>query len=279
MHVLNVGVMVMAVAIVAEASSQDAVPRGDVKGTAVQHTEASSRAVLEQAALVLPARVTGAAVFSGLYRDAPPVALARVPVVVFLHGSSGLGLKAIGEWQRWLASFGVASLAPDSFALPDRVTYTSPVAKEVYENIHALRASEIEVAVRALKSAPWADASRMVLAGTSEGAVAAARYRGDAFVARMLFSWSCENNYFVKEHDSALSARQPVLNVMSLTDIYFSPANAWLGNGAAKGHCGEALKGNTSARIVLIPGAPHTLLNLPAAQQAAEAFLKEVVKP
>jgi hypothetical protein len=58
---------------------------------------------------------------------------ARVPVVVFLHGSSGLGLKAIGEWQQWLATLGVASIAPDSFALPDRLTYTSPVGKDVYE--------------------------------------------------------------------------------------------------------------------------------------------------
>ena len=31
----------------------------------------------------------------------------RAPVVVFLHGSSGLGLKAIGEWQLWLADLGI----------------------------------------------------------------------------------------------------------------------------------------------------------------------------
>ena len=53
----------------------------------------------------------------GKFQDSPRTSGARVPVVVFMHGSSGLGLKAIGEWQQWLASLGWASLAPDSFAL------------------------------------------------------------------------------------------------------------------------------------------------------------------
>lgn len=124
----------------------------------------------------MPASATGGAVYAGRHRDAPREVKARVPVVVFLHGSSGLALKAIGEWQLWLASLGVASFAPDSFGLPDRVTYSSPVDKAFYEKLHALRLSEIGLAVQALQSAPWADTSRMVLAGASEGAVAVARY-------------------------------------------------------------------------------------------------------
>ena len=31
----------------------------------------------------------------------------------------------------------------DSMVLPDRITYSSPVGKDVYEKIHALRGSEI----------------------------------------------------------------------------------------------------------------------------------------
>lgn len=254
-------------------------PTGEVKGTAFHHTAASSEGVVQRAAVVLPASVTGGAMYAGPFRDAPRDARGRVPVVVFLHGSSGLGLKAIGEWQQWLASLGVASMAPDSFALPDRVTYTSPVGKDVYENIHALRASEIVLALQALRHAPWADTSRLVLAGTSEGATAVARYAGPEFAARMIYSWSCENNYFVQEHRTAVLPQQPVLNVMSLTDMYFSPSNAWLGNPAAKGYCGDALKAQKQSAIVLIPGAPHTLLNLPPARHATEGFLRDVVKP
>lgn len=260
------------------AQPQPPTPVGEVKGTATQHTTASSTGVAQRAGVVLPASVTGGAIYSGTLANAPKDTKAKVPVVVFMHGSSGLELKAIGEWQLWLASLGVASIAPDSFALPDRITYKSPVGKDVYEKIHALRASEIPLALAALRAAPWADTSRLVLAGTSEGGPAVARYVGNEFAGRMLYSWSCENNYFVQNHRTA-AITQPVLNVMSSTDVFFSPSNTWLGNSAAKGYCGDALKDNKQATIVLIPGAPHTLLNLPAARNATAGFVRDVLKP
>ena len=167
---------------VVQAPAQPAAPVGEVKGTAAQHTAASSVGVAQRAAVVLPASVTGGAPYVGTLANAPKDAKAKVPVVVFMHGSSGLELKAIGEWQLWLASLGVASIAPDSFALPDRITYKSPIGKDVYEKIHALRASEIPLALQALRSAPWADTSRLVLAGTSEGGPAVARFVGNDFV-------------------------------------------------------------------------------------------------
>mgnify|MGYP000908233079 FL=1 len=261
-----------------QAWCQAPAPQGEIKGQAIVHTPESARAAMANGALVLPSAATGGAVFSGAFKDAPRETRARVPVVVFLHGSSGLGLKAIGEWQQWLATMGIASFAPDSFALPGRVTYTSPVGKDFYEKIHALRGSEITLAVQALKDAPWADPRRMVLAGTSEGATAVARYAGDAFAARMIFSWSCEDNYFVETHRTAVRPEQPVLNVISATDPFFSRSNAWLGQPAAVGHCAAAFKDHPKASIVLIPGAPHTLLNLPAARQVVAGYLQDALK-
>jgi dienelactone hydrolase len=259
--------------------AQTPAPVGQVKGSALAHNSASALDVVGRAAVVLPPAVTGGAVWAGAFKDAPKPARARVPVVVFLHGSSGLGLKAIGEWQQWLASLGVASIAPDSFALPDRATYTSPTDKPFYEKIHALRASEIGLAVQALRGTDWADTSRMVLAGTSEGAVAVARYAGAEFAGRIVYSWSCEDNYFVEKHDTAVLPQQPMLNVISATDPFFSPSNAWLGNSGAKGHCGAALKEHKAASIVLIPGAPHTLINLAPARHATAGFIRDVLKP
>lgn len=252
-------------------------PKGEIKGSASQHTQASLAASVTNASLVLPAGVTGAGVFRGKFADAPPTR-GSVPVVIFLHGSSGLGLAAIGEWQAWLASLGVASVAPDSFALPERITYSSPVDKDTYEKIHALRASEIEAAVAAVKKQPWADGKRLLLAGTSEGSVAVARYRGDAFAGRILYAWSCEPNYFVVEPRNGFGAQEPVLNVISSVDPFFSPSNAWLGNASAKGHCADALAGNKNAAVVLIPGAPHTLINLPAARNATAGFVADATK-
>lgn len=258
-------------------AAKAAAPAGQINGRAAVHTTTSTKAAIDQATVVLPAVATGGGVFTGLLKDVPRDLTTKVPVVVFLHGSSGLSLKAIGEWQQWLATLGVASIAPDSFALADRLTYKSPIDKSVYEQVHALRASEIRLAVDALKSLPWADATRLVLAGTSEGATSVARYSGDEFAGRLVYSWSCENNYFVTDHRSALPQDRPVLNVMSSTDPFFSSSNPWLGNDAALGHCGQALKGNKLATIVLIPGAPHTLMNLPQARSATATFVRDTL--
>jgi dienelactone hydrolase len=258
--------------------AQTATPKGEVKGSAFAHTDQSLANAVKQAALVLPASATGQDIFSGIFASAPPTK-GRVPVVLFLHGSSGLGLKAIGEWQLWLASLGVASIAPDSFALPDRITYTSPIDKDTYERIHAMRVTEITATLAALKNAPWADQTKLILAGASEGGVPVARYVGKEFAGRIIYSWSCESNYFVNGPQNAFEADQPALNVISSVDPYFSPSNAWLGNSDAKGHCADALKGNKNATIVLIPGAPHTLLNLPAARNATASFIADISKP
>lgn len=263
----------------ASVCAQPLVPKGELKGDAWAHTKESLAATVQQADVCLPPAATGGATYCGKFKSIPALGGRRVPVVVFLHGSSGLGLKAIGEWQQWLAGLGYASIAPDSFALADHVTYKSPIDKESYERIHALRASEIAPTLAALRSQAWADFGSLVLAGTSEGAVPVARYTGAEFVARMLYAWSCEANYFVKEPQNAFESTKPVLNVISASDPFFSRSNAWLGNPEAHGHCGAALKENARASVLLLPNAPHTLINLPAAQSATAGFLSMLTKP
>lgn len=191
-HLLGIASLLLLAS--ASAGAQPAAPLGELKGSAWVHTKESLSAAIQQADVCLPAAATGGASFCGKYRDLPKVSGRPVPVVVFLHGSSGLGLKAIGEWQQWLAGLGYASLAPDWFALPDHVTYKSPIDKASYERIHALRASEIAPALAALKDHAWADGNRLILAGTSEGSVPVARYTGKEFAARILYAWSCETN-------------------------------------------------------------------------------------
>ena len=260
-------------------SVTQAAPVGSVKGSAWVHTDASLKAAVDNAWVVLPASVTGGAAYAGLLKDAPATR-GKAPLVVFVHGSSGVA-PAIKAWQQWLAdTLGVASLTADSMQLPDRLTYKSPVAPQVYEKIHAMRAQELAAAIAAVPSLPWADPKQLVVAGTSEGAVAVARYRATTSApqekGRMIFSWSCEDNYHVQTHRTQLPQTLPVLNIMSSTDMYFSQSNPWLGNPDAKGHCGEALAMNKVSSIVLIPGAPHTLFNLPQAQQAQAGFLRGV---
>jgi hypothetical protein len=257
-------------------AAQPATPTGEIKGSAWAHTAETLKAAAEQADVCIPAAATGQKDFVGKFKDIPAMAGRRVPVIVFMHGSSGLGLKAIGEWQQWLCGLGYASVAPNSFVLADRVTYKSPIDKASYEKIHALRASEIRPMLDALRGQAWVDTGRLVLAGTSEGAVPVARYSGTEFSARMLFAWSCETNYFVNAPMNAFEAGKPVLNVISSTDPFFSKSNAWIGNADAQGHCGAALAGQPKAAVLLVPGAPHTLLNLPGARSAAAGFLSQL---
>jgi len=260
------------------AGAQTVTPQGEIKGTGWVHTSESLAATVQQAEVCLPSAATGGAPVCGKFKSLPAVSAKRVPVVVFLHGSSGLGLKAIGEWQQWLASLGYASIAPDSFTLADHVTYKSPIDKASYERILALRASEVAPTLAALQHQPWADRHQLILAGTSEGAVPVARYAGTEFAARMLFAWSCEANYFVTAPQNAFEPGKPVLNVISSTDPFFSKSNTWLGNPEAQGHCGAALKGNPRASVLLVPDAPHTLLNLPATRSVTAGFLASLAQ-
>jgi dienelactone hydrolase len=256
-----------------------AAPKGEVTEGQSVHSAESLRKLIQEAQVALPAAATGGAPYFGKFKDLPAGATTRVPVVVFLHGSSGLGLKAIGEWQQWLALQGIASIAPDSFALAGRLSYKSPVDTATYERVHALRLSEVAPSVAALAAVPWADTSRLVLAGTSEGATSVARHSGAGFKGRILYAWSCEDNYFTAAHRTLLPPEQPLLNVISLTDPFFSPSNPWLGNPQALGHCGDALKAHKNATVVLMAGAPHTLLMLPAARHATAGFLQDLFKP
>lgn len=248
---------------------------GTLTGTGRRHTSETLAATWQKAFLVLPDGK------GGIMETTPEAVTTagKFPTVLFCHGSSGVN-DAIKTFGRWLARImKVAFVVPDAMQLPDRLMYTSPIAREDYEIIHALRGQELANAVKHLAVAPWFD-GRFVIAGTSEGGVTAARFDREASAVkeagRMIFSWSCENNYHVVHHDAKIPDDLPVLNVMSLTDKFFSQTNPYLDNPAAKGFAADVLKNNTVSSIVLIPGAPHTLLNLAQTQGAVTTFLKRL---
>ncbi|WP_290372319.1 hypothetical protein [uncultured Parasutterella sp.] len=251
---------------------------GSLQGSVRKHTEATLRETFVNAYVVLPE--AGGAPKVGLLNEFANETASH-PTVVFMHGSSGVNAQ-IKTFAYWLAdALRVAVVIPDSMQTKDRLIYSSPVPAADYEDVHGMRLAELNYAMRELKNVPWCD-GRVIIVGTSEGGVTAARYKPEegmiAEKGRMIFSWSCEDNYHVASHNSYLPDTLPVLNVMSATDKFFSQVNSYLDNPSALGHAGKVLASNPNAQIVLLPGAPHTLFNLPAARDAAAAFLTRVLR-
>jgi len=196
-----------------------------------------------------------------------------------MHGSSGLA-PAIKEFQAWLADeLGAASVAPDSLAIPDRLTYVSPVDVATYERVHALRLAELENALMASHDWSWVDRLRLVITGTSEGAVAVGRYAGKEAAARLIYSWSCEDNYFVTAARLGIGPKEPVLNAISARDPYFSAANPWNKDRAVTGSCAAALKDDPKAEVLVLDADVHTILNRPEARARSAEFLLRVLNP
>jgi len=251
---------------------------GEIKGTALEPSPDNLALTWANAHLVLPAVLAGGRRWEGHAEDAPDV-IGIAPLVVVMHGSSGVA-PAVKEFQVWLADeLGMASVAPDSLAIPDRLTYTSPIDVETYERVHALRLAELDHALKASRDWSWVDRLRVVLAGTSEGAVAVGRYAGKDVAARLIYSWSCEDNYFVTAPRLGIGPKEPVLNAISARDPYFSAANPWNKDRAVTGSCAAALKDDPKAEILVIDADVHTILNRPDVRERSAEFLRRVLNP
>ena len=247
---------------------------GKVMGSVRTHTKETLKKVFDKAYTVI--QLSEGELYEGEL-DQLKGEMPKRPIVLFMHGSSGIN-PAIRAFAKHLAQKGFAFLAPDSMQVQDRITYSSPVAQTVYEEIHAMRYAELRHAVQRLETLPFFN-DNYVIGGTSEGAVSVARFINESpqkESARMIFSWSCENNYHVLEHKTHIPEDCSVLNIMSAEDPYFSQKNFYLDNPEALGHAGKVLKDHPDATIVLLPKAPHTLFNLPQATTVINAFLERV---
>ena len=251
---------------------------GETNGTVLEPSPENLALTWAKANLVLPAVLAGGRRWEGHAEDAPDV-IGIAPLVIVMHGSSGVA-PAIKDFQVWLADeLGAASVAPDSLAIPDRLTYASPVDVAIYERVHALRLAELENALKASHDWSWVDRLRLVLAGTSEGAVAVGRYAGKEAAARLIYSWSCEDNYFVTAPQLGIGPKEPVLNAISARDPYFSAANPWNKDRAVTGSCAAALKDDPNAEVLVLDADVHTILNQPEVRARSAEFLRRVLNP
>ncbi len=248
-----------------------------IKGTVLEPSADNLRATWDNALVTLPSATPGGAPTQVKMKDLPPVAGKPRPLVVFMHGSSGIA-GFVKEYQAWLATrLGLASIAPDSLAIADRLTYQSPIDKPTYERVHSLRLAELRHAIDHAAALPWVDPARIVAVGTSEGAVPVARLDDPRPVARIIYAWSCEKNYFVEEDRTAIPRTTPVLAIIAAKDPYFAPSNPWNQGMAVTGTCTAALREHTATMVVTLSTDKHTVVNFPEAQSLAGSFLERTL--
>lgn len=249
-----------------------------IKGTVLEPTEANLALTWSNASVVLPSGLAGGSPWQGTLARMPALPAAeRSPLVIMMHGSSG-NAAFIKDYQNWLAdALGLPSIAPDSMAIPGRLTYTSPIDKPTYERVHALRLAELRNALAQAAALPWVDSRRIIVIGTSEGAVPVARLADALPVARVIYAWSCELNYFVEEPRTAIPKATPVLAMIAAKDPFFSPENPWNKDVSINGTCAPALKDHASAMVVSLSTDKHTIVNFPEARDVTAGFLKRVL--
>ncbi len=196
----------------------------------------------------------------------------RLPLVVFLHGCSGLhgGYRVdIG----FLRDRGYAVVAPDSFARafkPRSCEWRSKSAGS-HPGVIGFRLAEAEHALERARAFPWVDPDRVVLIGQSEGGLTTANYTGAGLAGRVILGWTCQIPWpplwgLRGDPDT------PVLSVVSAGDAWFRP---WY----VAGHCGEDMAGFADASSVVLDGAMHHMLRLPEARESVGKFLARVAPP
>ncbi|MBL4615100.1 MAG: hypothetical protein JKY27_09535 [Magnetovibrio sp.] len=198
----------------------------------------------------------------------------KAPLMIFLPGSNPRGQEQMmADWI--VEELGFILIAPNTHAQIDRPSYVSPADPSIYDLVHKLRREEVSHVMDKIAEFDCIDRRFVVLAGLSEGAVAAATWHGDGITARMVLAWNCEPSYYIDKVDIAGDPDEtPVLNLNGYHDEFFGP-HAELGKpyGVA-GHGSAALQAFKRAKVIIYPSAGHRVLDHPEARHDILQFLK-----
>ena len=117
-----------------------------------------------------------------------------LPVVVYLHGCTGITQNNDVAWAKELANNGYIVIMPDSMAREGRIPNCDPVAKgpvAAFPQAHTYRQEEIGYTLEKIKQGQWADKRNVFIMGHSEGGVAVARSTYADVSGIVISGWSC----------------------------------------------------------------------------------------
>ncbi|XPV69066.1 MAG: hypothetical protein ACNI25_00465 [Halarcobacter sp.] len=182
----------------------------------------------------------------------------KLPTLFYMHGSAGFKKGLL--YRKWIVQdANCIFFAPNSFKINNRPTYTTPSPIKKYEVVHKLRQAEIVYNLKKLQGFDFVDFDNLFLMGNSEGALAAAAYKGKEFKGRIVTAYSCENGYYSKDFKLGCKKHDPFLNIIGTHDEYFSNNSKPNEKYEVTGNCTKALKKNKNAKVVLLPQTKHDI--------------------
>jgi poly(3-hydroxybutyrate) depolymerase len=115
------------------------------------------------------------------------------PVVVYLHGCSGIAPGHGMRWGEHLSKMGFITILPDSYARPNRQSNCNSTQRQVGFNprVHDWRQEEITYAIEQLMKSSWVDKENIFLFGHSEGGFAVSQSRHKEPKGNIISGWTC----------------------------------------------------------------------------------------
>jgi hypothetical protein len=181
----------------------------------------------------------------------------KYPVLFYMHGSVGLAYGK--KYKDAVLKENFIFFAPNSYRLKNRPTYKTPTKIQNYEQVHKVRVAEIFYNIKRLKEFNFLDLKNIYLMGSSEGALAAAQYKGKEFKGRIVAAYACENGYYSRDFKIGARKKDPFLNIIGTHDQYFGKYSPYEENNN-NGHCAMALLEFKNAKVVLLPKTKHNVI-------------------
>ncbi|MEO7404364.1 MAG: hypothetical protein ABIU95_11910 [Burkholderiales bacterium] len=192
------------------------------------------------------------------------VAERRMPVLVYLHGCTGLTAHDT-HWAGYFKDLGFIVVQPDSFARVGRKPNCDPRTNTtgLYPGSNQLRAAELLDAVARVRSAAWADRDTVFVMGHSEGGFTAMREVVSGVRGTIVSGHYCPNP------SSRISIPHPTADRLLILEWQTDPWNR-LGT-----TCQTHLAGRTATTFVRLPGGGHGTAESRTAREAVRAFVRQ----
>jgi dienelactone hydrolase len=185
----------------------------------------------------------------------------RMPVVIYLHGCSGIGFHELVDLSQ-IATVGAIAVAPNSYARAGRPTACDPATYlHLGPGMWQIRVNELQYARDRIAAEPWVDDRRVAIFGFSEGGFVVAGTRDARYVGYVVTGCNCNGNGQVGIY---APADKPVLAIRSAADPWLQTPDA----------CDRAVAGRPNSRSLRIEKVGHYMNSEPEAHAAIESFLR-----